>query len=128
MPEIQLDIGGRNFRVACEPGQEDNLRQAAALLDTEATTLQDAIGRVPEPRMLLMAGLMLADRTIEIAQQLQAVQEHNDALRSAAANEEKRAAANSAGADAVREARAREEAAVSLLKQTLERVERLAAS
>lgn len=128
MPEVQLDIGGRQFRVACEAGQEENLQQAASLLHTEAEALQGAIGRVPEPRMLLMAGLMLADRTIEIAQQLQAAQEEVEALRSAAASSERRAAANPAAAEALRDAQAREQAAVALLKQTVERVEKLASA
>lgn len=70
MPEVTLDIGGRSFRVACEAGEEAPLEQAAALLNSEAETLQKAIGRVPEARMLLMSGLMLADRTTELAQKL----------------------------------------------------------
>ena len=33
------------------------------MLDTEASSLSAHIGRMPEARMLLMAGLMLADKT-----------------------------------------------------------------
>jgi cell division protein ZapA len=36
---------------------------AAAMLDVEASSLSTQIGRMPESRMLLMAGLLLADRT-----------------------------------------------------------------
>ncbi|NNU81928.1 cell division protein ZapA [Halovulum dunhuangense] len=81
MPEITVSIGGRSFRMACEPGEENNLHQAAELLDAEAETLQKAIGRLPEPRMLLMSGLMLADRMIELARQTQAIEEENQKLR-----------------------------------------------
>jgi len=66
MPEITLEIGGRNFEVACDPGEETSLKMAAEMLAAEARQLEDAIGRVPESRMLLMAGLMLADRTKEM--------------------------------------------------------------
>ena len=66
MPEITLEIGGRNFALACDPGEEASLKMAAEMLAVEARRLEDAIGRVPESRMLLMAGLMLADRTKEM--------------------------------------------------------------
>jgi len=66
MPEIVLEIGGRSFTLACDPGEEASLKSAAEMLAVEARRLEDAIGRVPESRMLLMAGLMLADRTKEM--------------------------------------------------------------
>lgn len=63
MPEVTISIGGRNFEVACQAGEEHFLQAAAKMLDTEAQTLLGQIGRMPESRMLLMAGLMLADKT-----------------------------------------------------------------
>lgn len=62
MPDIEIAIGGRSFAVACQPGEEHFLRSAAALLDAEASPLVAQMGRLPESRMLLMAGLMLADK------------------------------------------------------------------
>lgn len=63
MPEVQITIGTRTFEVACQAGEEQYLYSAAKMLDAEASVLVDQIGRVPETRMLLMAGLMLADKT-----------------------------------------------------------------
>jgi len=63
MPEVEIEIGGRSFEVACQPGEEHYLKAAARMLDEEAATLMAQIGRIPEARMLLMAGLMLADKT-----------------------------------------------------------------
>lgn len=63
MPEETITIGGKSFEVACQEGEEHYLRSAAAMLDTEARALIEQIGRLPESRMLLMAGLMLADKT-----------------------------------------------------------------
>ena len=63
MPEVQIEIGGRTFDVACQEGEEHYLQAAARMLDEEASALTAQIGRIPEPRMLLMAGLMLADKT-----------------------------------------------------------------
>ncbi|MEO0917824.1 MAG: cell division protein ZapA [Pseudomonadota bacterium] len=45
-----------------QEGEEHFLQSAADLLDNEAKHLMEQIGRLPESRMLLMAGLMLADK------------------------------------------------------------------
>lgn len=62
MPDISITIGGRAFLVSCQPGEDHFLRAAAQILDAEAQPLVAQLGRLPEVRMLLMAGLMLADR------------------------------------------------------------------
>lgn len=63
MPHVEITIGGRNFEVACQEGEEHFLHSAAAMLDVEAAHLASQVGRITEARMLLMAGLMLADKT-----------------------------------------------------------------
>lgn len=63
MPQVEIVIGGRSFEVACQTGEEHYLQSAAAMLNVEAEHLSSQIGRMPEARMLLMAGLMLADKT-----------------------------------------------------------------
>ncbi|WP_108261810.1 cell division protein ZapA [Mangrovicoccus ximenensis] len=63
MPEVTISIGGRGFDVACQEGEQPFLETAARLLDAEAQILAEQMGRMPELRMLLMAGLMLADKT-----------------------------------------------------------------
>ncbi|MEL6565572.1 MAG: cell division protein ZapA [Pseudomonadota bacterium] len=66
MPEVTIAIGGRQFAVACQDGEEHYLHTAAKMLDDEARLLADQVGRLPEARMLLMAGLMLADKTASV--------------------------------------------------------------
>ncbi len=70
MPEVQITIGGRQFDVACQAGEDQFLKSAAKMLDDEAQVLASQIGRIPEPRMLLMAGLMLADKTAGLEDKL----------------------------------------------------------
>ena len=70
MPEVKINIGGREFEVACQTGEEHYLQSAASYLDAEASVLNDQIGRMPESRMLLMSGLMLADKTAGLEEQL----------------------------------------------------------
>ncbi len=70
MPDVQIEIGGRSFDVACQEGEEHYLHSAAKMLDEEAGVLAAQIGRIPETRMLLMAGLMLADKTAGLEDKL----------------------------------------------------------
>lgn len=67
MPEVSIRIGERLFKVSCQDGEEGALHQAAGLLDTEARTLEGQSRRLPEAQMLLMAGLMLADKHVAAA-------------------------------------------------------------
>ena len=75
MPEVQIAIGGRSFTVACQEGEEHFLHTAAEMLDNEAAALMDQIGRLPESRMLLMAGLMLADKTAGTEDQIRKLED-----------------------------------------------------
>ena len=70
MPELDITIGGRTFLVACQPGEEHFLRSAAAMLDSEAQVLVGQMGRMTDARLLLMAGLMLADKTAALEDEL----------------------------------------------------------
>lgn len=70
MPDMTIEIGGRSFVVACQEGEESYLQSAADLLNREAQTLSSAGGRLTQDRMLLMAGLMLADKTLSAEEEL----------------------------------------------------------
>jgi cell division protein ZapA len=91
MPDVTITIGGRDFDVACQPGEEHYLKSAAQLLDMEAQAMAGQAGRLSESRMLLMAGLMLADRTAGLEEQLREVE--NRMARMAAELETLRSAA-----------------------------------
>ncbi|PKP79260.1 MAG: cell division protein ZapA [Alphaproteobacteria bacterium HGW-Alphaproteobacteria-2] len=81
MPELEVVIGGRNFRVACQDGEEPYLHAAAGLLDAEARVLAEQVGRLTDSRLLLMAGgaavlpAGLADGLAELAAQAEAAAE-----------------------------------------------------
>ena len=70
MPDVEVSIGGRSFAVACQDGEQVYLQSAAQILDNEAQVLADQLGRMTEARMLLMAGLMLADKTAGLEEEL----------------------------------------------------------
>lgn len=70
MAEVEFSIGHKSYTLACQEGEERLLKRAAALLDTEAQAILGQAGRMPEQRLLLLAGLMLADRTTAIEDRL----------------------------------------------------------
>ena len=74
MPEVTVKIGQCAYTVNCPAGEEPQLQMARAALDAEASTLLAQVGRVPEAQMLLMSGLMLADRTLALEEQLKAAE------------------------------------------------------
>ncbi len=62
MPEVAINIGDKKFTVTCQPGEESALEAAASLLNDEAAFLVSEIGQLSEQKLLLMSGLMLADK------------------------------------------------------------------
>ena len=46
MPNIIVTVGGRQFEVACQEGEESFLKAAAEVLDSEAKMLTDQAGRL----------------------------------------------------------------------------------
>ena len=84
MPDVMITVGGRQFEVACQDGEEGFLKAAAEVLDGEARLLTDQVGRVAENRMLLMAGLMLADKTVALEEAVGSSKQKLEDARTAA--------------------------------------------
>lgn len=109
MPEVNVEIGGRSFAVACNEGEEQYLRAAAKMLDTEATAILGQIGRMPADRMLLMAGLMLADKTAGLEDDLRALQDQVAAQEKSLRSAEERLADRARRIEELQEAAPRTE-------------------
>ena len=65
MAEVEIDVAGRTYRVACRDGEEDNLRAAAAIVDSKSREALAGLGALSEARQLLFASLLIADQLIE---------------------------------------------------------------
>ena len=61
MSALRLLIGGREYDVACDDGQEGHLRNIARLLDQRVRGLSESLGRPSEGQLLMLASLMLTD-------------------------------------------------------------------
>ena len=61
MANVELDIAGRKYAVACRDGEEEHLRTVAATVSRKARDAEAALGNMGEARQLLFACLLLAD-------------------------------------------------------------------
>lgn len=65
MPEVELTVAGRRYRMVCDAGQEAHLAELGAMIDAEARKFAAQSAAMSEPQLLLMAALVLADRLSE---------------------------------------------------------------
>lgn len=63
MSEVALAIGGRTYRVACAPGEEDQVKRLGATIADKLAAMGNPAG--PDAQNLLLAALMLADEVHE---------------------------------------------------------------
>jgi cell division protein ZapA len=61
MAQIEVEVAGRRYTVACRDGEEAHLRTLAALVDKRAQDAAAALGSLTESKQLLFASLLLAD-------------------------------------------------------------------
>ena len=66
MANIDIDVAGRRYNVACQDGEEEHLRALALVVDRRAGDAVAALGNLPETRQLLFAALLIADDLKEV--------------------------------------------------------------
>ena len=85
MANIDVEIAGRHYTIACRDGEEAHLRSVAAMVDRRARDAGQALGNLTEARTLLFAALLLADDVKEFkAGNMDAWPEASDGLAEAA--------------------------------------------
>ena len=80
MTELEISIGGRIFSVACDNEEQEKVREAAALINEEADSIQSQLGRLPESKMLLLSALMIADRLVDVEAESKVFKEKSEDL------------------------------------------------
>jgi cell division protein ZapA len=65
MAQVEVTINGREYRIACDDGQEGHLEGLAAYVDRRVSELVSAVGQVGEARLLVMVSLLIADELSE---------------------------------------------------------------
>src|SRR5256714_8777627 len=96
MPQISVTINGRQFRMACENGEEARLTNLAADLDARIATLRTRFGEIGDTRLTVMAALALADELSEVKEKLQRLEPQLATLQDASVASADRAQASQA--------------------------------
>jgi cell division protein ZapA len=83
MSQVIATIAGRQFRLACEDGQEDHLQALAKDIDQRIIDLRRKFGEIGDTRLTVMAALMVADQLAEAMHKMRRLEEDVAALQDA---------------------------------------------
>jgi cell division protein ZapA len=81
--QVNVTINGRQFRMACEDGEEAHLRELAKGLDDRIVALRGQFGEIGDARLTVMAALMVADELSETAKKIRRLEQELAALQDA---------------------------------------------
>lgn len=112
MSSVNITINGKQYRVACEPGQEQRLTQLAQDFDERIGSMRTRFGEVGDARLTVMAAMMLGDELF-------------DAKAKVAKLEADVGSLTAAGAGAADRLNRTEAAVVSALDSVSDRIERM---
>ena len=66
MPQVNVTISGKAYRMACGEGEEPHLEGLARLYDDKIQEMRQAFGEIGDMRLHVMAALMVADEASEL--------------------------------------------------------------
>jgi cell division protein ZapA len=120
MSQVSVTINGRQFRMACEDGQEGHLMNLARELDNRIDKLRTKFGEIGDTRLTVMAAITVADELSEAGQRIKRLEEELAALQNAqVAISDRNKAAQAAIATALSKAAERVENITKVLNATI---------
>ncbi|WP_315724530.1 MULTISPECIES: cell division protein ZapA [unclassified Bradyrhizobium] len=120
MSHINVTINGRQYRMACEEGQELRLLKLAESLETRITNLRGKFGEIGDARLTVMAALTVCDELIDANQRVQLLEQELEGLRNVRSQSADRARATQvAVAKALNAAAERIERTTQVLNRTI---------
>jgi cell division protein ZapA len=83
MTHVNVTINGRQYRMACEEGQEEQLTTLARDLDGRIEQLKKNFGAVGDMRLIVMAALTVGDELFEAVKRIRRLEEELTAMQDA---------------------------------------------
>jgi cell division protein ZapA len=111
MSHINVTINGRQYRMACEEGQEVRLLKLAENLEARIESLRGKFGEIGDARLTVMAALTACDELVDAGTRIRSLEQEVESLRDS-------------GAVAVDRARATQVAISNALNAAAERIEK----
>jgi cell division protein ZapA len=81
MSHINVTINGRQYRMACEEGQEVRLLKLAENLETRIQSLRGKFGEIGDARLTVMAALTVCDELVDTSQRIRSLEDEIAKLR-----------------------------------------------
>jgi cell division protein ZapA len=81
MNHINVTINGRQYRMACEEGQEARLLQLAESFETRIENLRGKFGEIGDARLTVMAALTVCDELLDASDRIRSLEQELAALR-----------------------------------------------
>ena len=75
MPEVNVEIDGKKFRMACEEGQEGHLLELAERFNRTVIQLKGSFGEIGDNRLVVMAGIAVLDELAEAEDRIEALKQ-----------------------------------------------------
>jgi cell division protein ZapA len=120
MSHVSVTINSRQYRMACEDGQEDHLLLLARDLDQRIEQLRARFGEIGDTRLIVMAALTIADELAEADKRLHRAEQELAAAQDTRAGAADRAVASQAAiVNALNSAAERIEQVTKRLNQSL---------
>ena len=81
MSHINVTINGRQYRMACEEGQEVRLLKLAESLETRIQSLRGKFGEIGDARLTVMAALTVCDELMDAGNRIRTMEQELGELR-----------------------------------------------
>ena len=81
MSHINVTINGRQYRMACEEGQEVRLLKLADSLETRIQSLRGKFGEIGDARLTVMAALTVCDELMDAGNRIRSLEQELTELR-----------------------------------------------
>ena len=75
MVDLKINVGGKNFFISCEEGQEEDLKTASLFLSSEVEKIKNDIGKTTDEKLFLIAALIISDKLKMKGKDLQKIKE-----------------------------------------------------
>ena len=81
MSHVNVTINDRQYRMACEEGQEARLLKLAESLEARIQSLRGKFGEIGDARLTVMAAITVCDELLDAGQRIRALEEELNTLR-----------------------------------------------
>jgi cell division protein ZapA len=88
MAQVNVNIAGRSYRMACADGEEGHLETLAAQVDARISALRESFGEIGDQRLVVMAAITIADELAECRRSIARMDEELVAARAHEVDEE----------------------------------------